>query len=321
MSKLTDFLSSADSVIGGIFDNTIGQFNSRKLAKQQLAHQKELARIQHGYQLEYMDKAYDQQLQFWNEQNEYNTPLSQRKRLEEANYNVMDIARNGGAVNTSGQLSPISTPQAGAGTAAIGTNTAQGVAESASRIRLNEALADQASTQARKNEGETVEPGTNQKYMDVLTELQQANVDNVNAKTALENFDLALKEDTRNLTIATAQKNLDILREEYDQAVIKTDMDDSQRRILSIEAALKDAEYTYFLETGKTMTLEQMELCRAKAQEAYANAELTGAKADIYKPATIGKVGAAVLSAAIPGLKGLKLGKAFKWVGKLFKRG
>lgn len=313
-------MSAIEAVIGGLFDNTWGQANARKLASQQLAHQKELAAIQHGYQIEYMDKAYDQQLQFWDKQNEYNTPLSQRQRLEDAHYNVMDIARNGAAVNTAGQLSPVSTPQAGAGTAAVGTNTAQGIAETASRIRLNEALADQASTQARKNEGETVEPGTNQKYMDVLTQLQQANVDNVNAKTALEKFDLALKEDTRDITVETAQKNLDILREEYDQAVIKTDMDDSQRRILSIEAALKDAEYTYFLETGKTMTLEQMELCRAKAEEAYSNAELTGLKADIYKPATIGKVGAAVLTAAIPGLKGLKIGKGLKWLGKIFKR-
>lgn len=206
------------SAIGGVIDNTIGQMNARKLASQQLAHQKELAAIQHGYQLEYMDKSYDQQLDFWNQQNEYNLPTAQRQRLEDANYNVMDIARQGGAVNTAGQLSPMSTPQAGAGSASMAINQAAGIAESASRIRLNEAMADEASAQAGKARGETVGEGTQQRYVEALTRLTENQALGSEVSTEANKFKLEMDKlyasEEREVGLKTAKESLDKLTAE-----------------------------------------------------------------------------------------------------------
>ena len=45
------------------------------------------ARKQYQYQSKLMDKQNQQQIDFWNMNNKYNTPLAQRARLEQAGYN------------------------------------------------------------------------------------------------------------------------------------------------------------------------------------------------------------------------------------------
>lgn len=52
-------------------------------------------------------KQYDRQLDFWEKQNEYNSPLNQRKRLQQAGLNPVAAAGDIGGHNTAGSLSSV----------------------------------------------------------------------------------------------------------------------------------------------------------------------------------------------------------------------
>lgn len=52
-------------------------------------------------------KQYDRQLDFWEKQNEYNSPVNQRKRLQEAGLNPVAAAGDIGGHNTAGSLSSV----------------------------------------------------------------------------------------------------------------------------------------------------------------------------------------------------------------------
>uniref|UniRef100_A0AAU8B756 DNA pilot protein n=1 Tax=Dulem virus 191 TaxID=3145668 RepID=A0AAU8B756_9VIRU len=69
------------------------------------------ARKQYKYQSKLMDKQNQQQIDFWNMNNEYNTPLAQRARLEEAGLNP-DLMYGG-----SGSVAQSQMPGAAAGSA------------------------------------------------------------------------------------------------------------------------------------------------------------------------------------------------------------
>lgn len=69
------------------------------------------ARQQYKYQTKLMDKQNEQQIAFWNMNNDYNTPASQRARLESAGLNPDMMYGNGGNMVSS------QTPQAASGSA------------------------------------------------------------------------------------------------------------------------------------------------------------------------------------------------------------
>lgn len=69
------------------------------------------ARKQYKYQSKLMDKQNQQQIDFWNMNNEYNTPFAQRARLEQAGLNP-DLMYGG-----SGSVTPSQMPGAAAGSA------------------------------------------------------------------------------------------------------------------------------------------------------------------------------------------------------------
>ena len=68
-------------------------------------------KIQYDQQNELMDKSYKQQMDFWNEQNAYNDPSAQIRRLRQAGLNPAML--NGNAVNNqAGGLSSVASPSA-----------------------------------------------------------------------------------------------------------------------------------------------------------------------------------------------------------------
>ncbi|UPW41851.1 DNA pilot protein [Peromfec virus RodF5_8] len=79
---------------------------------------------QYRYQKKLMDRAYNQQVEFWNKQNEYNSPTAQMQRLSDANLNPHLIYSNGASGLTA---QGVSTPSAGSATEGAHMNLASGV--------------------------------------------------------------------------------------------------------------------------------------------------------------------------------------------------
>lgn len=113
------------------------------------------ARKQYQYQLKLMDKQNQQQIDFWNMNNKYNTPLAQRARLEQAGYNP-DLMVSGSGNMVQSQMpaaaSPGSAPNVDYGSFSDNLRfamQAQVMDAQVSKIEHeNQLLAEQALTQA-----------------------------------------------------------------------------------------------------------------------------------------------------------------------------
>jgi hypothetical protein len=80
--------------VGGLLGGVLGGRQQRKNVRRQLAADKELAAFAHS-----------QDIDMWNRQNQYNRPIEQMKRLEEAGLNPNLVYGSGSAAgNTAGQM-------------------------------------------------------------------------------------------------------------------------------------------------------------------------------------------------------------------------
>lgn len=137
MSFLEDMATGAIGAIGNFFT---GGMSARK---------------QYKYQSKLMDKQNQQQIDFWNMNNKYNTPLAQRARLEQAGYNP-DLMVGGSGNMFQSQMpsaaSPGSAPNVDYGSFSDNLRfamQAQVMDAQVSKIEHeNQLLAEQALTQA-----------------------------------------------------------------------------------------------------------------------------------------------------------------------------
>lgn len=117
------------------------------------------ARKQYQYQSKLMDKQNQQQIDFWNMNNKYNTPLAQRARLEQAGYNP-DLMVGGSGNMFQSQMpsaaSPGSAPNVDYGSFSDNLRfamQAQVMDAQVSKIEQeNKLLAEQALNQAQQRE-------------------------------------------------------------------------------------------------------------------------------------------------------------------------
>lgn len=117
------------------------------------------ARKQYKYQSMLMDKQNQQQIDFWNMNNKYNTPLAQRARLEQAGYNP-DLMVSGSGNMVQSQMptaaSPGSAPNVDYGSFSDNLRfamQAQVMDAQVSKIEAeNRLLAEQALSQAEQRE-------------------------------------------------------------------------------------------------------------------------------------------------------------------------
>lgn len=117
------------------------------------------ARKQYQYQSKLMDKQNQQQIDFWNMNNKYNTPLAQRARLEQAGYNP-DLMVSGSGNMVQSQMptaaSPGSAPNVDYGSFSDNLRfamQAQVMDAQVSKIEHeNQLLAEQALNQANQRE-------------------------------------------------------------------------------------------------------------------------------------------------------------------------
>lgn len=110
------FLGSIGSAIGGVFSSVAGDLLGNWQSNQ---YSKAAASKQFERELYLMDKQFDNDLEMWNKQNEYNSPANQMKRLQDAGLNPNLMYSNGNAGNATsmptmskGSVSMASAPRA-----------------------------------------------------------------------------------------------------------------------------------------------------------------------------------------------------------------
>lgn len=241
-------IGSTVSSLGGLFG--IGAAKQRreafKLYKKQADYQ---------YKLQQMasDAQQQRQIDMWQMNNQYNDPVNQRARLEAAGLLGASMFSNGMGYEASAPS--VSTPGAPGGSLPSSDQLFPG---SSNDLRIAQAL--QTAAQVRdvnssadlKDEQATTE-GYKRDLMEAQSALQIALEGNSKAETALKEFDLAFRRDTRNLNIRQLQNNVEIglssinkLNEEVDSLSLsntyyRATLDDRIQQ-LSNEVALQQVE-------------------------------------------------------------------------------
>lgn len=206
------FLSNLIPVVGPIIGNAIGNSNARKAQDRANDQQMKLA-----------EYAYEKNLEMWNRQNEYNTPLNQKNRMIDAGFNPNLVYGHGSVVNTASNAPQYQAPNIGAYTdfgdlgagqsyqlymqdkqmradVALKEAQKQGVLANArvsmldAGVKVQDILAKQMDNAMKRNDVETYK-----KYRDLQIDLMRANRDNIDS---LANYRDSVQTDLGNAQIA-----------------------------------------------------------------------------------------------------------------------
>lgn len=186
-------LGAAFSGIGSLFGSGLSYKRQRKLLGQQYEYDKEAASV-----------AYDRQLDFWNQQNEYNDPSSVRARLEGAGLNPA-LAYGGTAqVATPAQgLSHVDKASAG------GTpQSPQAQFENPIDSLLQLSRVENINADTRKKEEETAFVRVESDYYKAQGQLLGEQTLSEQTRRAILDLDRSFKSDTYQANVASSVANL-----------------------------------------------------------------------------------------------------------------
>lgn len=193
-----------------------------------------IARENMGWQQQENERAFQRELQMWDMQNQYNSPESQRRRLEEAGYNAMLTQGSGSNVSPGNSSSTPGYTPAQAITPTMQDynvgNLGLGVADLLQRIKLNNKNIEQTDAAIAGINADTLKKLQDLKYKDTVWDYQveaerelvndiRARISNRSANTS---YTLTKQElDKENFKITQALKKLDIEQKDFDLQYLK----------------------------------------------------------------------------------------------------
>lgn len=225
-------LNAASSAIGGV----LGLANSA---------------LQHKYNKKLAEQQFNQNVEMWNMQNEYNTPTNQRKRLEAAGLNPALMYGNG-SVSTGNATQMPQYQQMGVD---IGQNmvNAMQLAQMAANIRNTEA-------DTKKKESETEGIDINNQ---TLSEMNQAIIDNYLSNTSVNKAEVKVKEKTlskMDLDMTQISTNIDVMLEDISMKKAQTDSIKEQTKLTQLMQLTETAKKVLLQEQSKTEQTKRVNL-------------------------------------------------------------
>lgn len=188
-------------LIGGIKTGISNVLNKRA-QNRQFAQSKILQQQQYEYNMALAQQAYDNQLDFWQTQQEYNTPAQQRKRLEDAGLNPALMYGAGQGANVAGGLSSVPNPSVGLPASGSGMPSSLQIdPATASVIRLNDAQAELAEERADTE-------GHQRKLLDSTAALNDANTFGAKLHSEYQRIVNEIADATKEVTVEKALADL-----------------------------------------------------------------------------------------------------------------
>lgn len=210
--------------------------------------------LQHKYNKELADNQFAQNVSMWNMQNEYNSPLSQRQRLEDAGLNPSLLYGNGGG--STGNASQM--PEYQAFGQSIGTNMLQGaqIANLAAQARLTNAQADK-----QERENPYVERTLQAQIDNYLADVEVKKSTVRKMEREMKKIDVDILKVGEEIKLMTEQINLTIAQTKHEDD--KRKLTEFQQGLVILQQALTTEEINTEKERTKT---EQVHQATAKAQ-------------------------------------------------------
>ena len=189
----TDWAAAAMNAFGEVASAAISNGEGRRSQKRARRYNEELMRIQDELNDQNALDAYNRSLEAWNLQNEYNSPLSQRERLEQAGLNAALLygSNAGASVGTAGGLSPVTSSTVGVGSVSPLQPVVYGnIGKTIAEIDLLKSQANRNDAEAEDLRGET-QPAKARMSVDTLKasllKQQVISQEQANDITAFEN--------------------------------------------------------------------------------------------------------------------------------------
>lgn len=222
--------------------------------------------LQHKYNKELSELQYQQNIASWNMQNEYNSPVAQRQRLEDAGLNPALLYGNGGG--STGNASQM--PEYQAFGQSISSNMLQGaqIAQLAAQTRLTNA---QAEKQERENP--FVEKSIQAQIDNYLTDVDVK-------KTTIRQMEKGIKK--MDVEINKMTEEIGLIREEINLKIAQAKTEADKQKLLEAQEALALLEQSL---TAQEIKTEEERTKTQKAQTGYIEQQRATSKAqgDMYK--------------------------------------
>lgn len=187
-----------------------------------------IARENMGWQQQENERAFQRELQMWDMQNQYNSPESQRRRLEEAGYNAMLMQGSGSNVSPGNSSSSPGYSPAQAITPTMQDynvgNLGMGVADLIQRIKLNNKNIEQTDAAIAGINADTLVKLQDLKFKENVFEYQveaeKELLDDIRSKIANRNastrYTLTQEELAReNFKLDSALKKMDLATKDF----------------------------------------------------------------------------------------------------------
>lgn len=246
------------SIIGGVgsfFGGLFGSHSSSSAAKAQLQAVRETNAL--NKELAYQQNEWN--LQQWNRQNDYNSPIAQMQRYRDAGINPFFAASNISGGNAEGTLSsaelanqqPVTSPLQGQSGQMLGSAISQATQFGTSAFYDNQIKAEQAKNLQLKNAFDS-----------------QSLLERVNSLR----FDNAAKKMANEVYNGSMQSLMNITKNQERQSYIKTAVDALQQVGTSYDVAMKQFQQKYLqpqqYDIGK-MTINEMvaSIAKMKSEE------------------------------------------------------
>lgn len=225
---------SAGASLGSSLYNIFTQNSRNKAAAREQRLENERNR---NFQREMAELSYQRNIEQWHRENAYNSPVEQRKRLQEAGLNA-DLFYGGGPGNMLSADSPQMSTPSGGGSPASGA-VGRGIPEF-DTLAVERARAEIANIKANTEKTES-ESSLNEAELRYVDELLQGKCESQRVSIALNQSQIRLNDDQRKLLA----KQVDKLTVDMD--AVNQSISESKQKVHNMKAdeALKWLEYQF----------------------------------------------------------------------------
>lgn len=253
-------MSGGASALGGVA-GLLGSIGAGKRMRRNMEFQ---AKTQYKYQQKAAEAEFARQKEFWNMNNEYNSPEANRQRLEEAGMLGASMFEGGAAG------APATMPDAGtpSGPSVSLPSANPGIDAAASAVQVAQGLANIGLTEAKTRESEqhTTYEDAQTRYTTGLTQLQGIQASNIEADAAykrslekyqnITNFILDSTKDSKvelsKLQVDELTEQIDLLKQQWIKVANDNSLFPQQRQTLIAQYQNIVADTAYL--NAKTLT-------------------------------------------------------------------
>lgn len=284
--------SFAGSALGGLGSLVSGAYGKQKrLQSRQYEFQRLLNQQMAGINREAAEIAYSRQLDFWNKQNEYNSPLNQARLREAAGLNPYALNGTLGGAGVSSGLSSINPGLSSSGGSVGGSFTpppiasVPGLSLLSDQKKLLQAQTDKTTAEANRvrYDQDVVQPALLSLKASEKA-LTDANIRNTDIRNALDNLKLAFESETYDDNVEMVRLRREMLDKDIQRLTVgiqnslaELSRQDDVSRLLKVNIE-KAANESILLKVKAELAQHEISLTDAEIREVMARTRTEGAR-------------------------------------------